>query len=188
MTVGALAFGDGVEDALAEVAAIAAEFPPIDVPGTRMFDRARARLGGRAPDLHEVRNVTISRRFGGLGLRVYRPAPGPLPVALFIHGGAFVSGDLEATTPWPGCWLMPRGVWSSAFITGGGLSTRAPPRRMTAQRPRSGWSSTRPTSGSTRGPSPLSATARAGRLLPSPLVALGTRAALSSAGRSCCIP
>ncbi len=88
-------FGEGVETALAEIAALAQEFPPVDVPGSRVFHRAMNRLSGPAPVLHEVRNVTIPRRLGGIGLRIYRPGPGTLPVALFLHGGWFVTGDLE---------------------------------------------------------------------------------------------
>src|SRR5689334_12426773 len=90
------AFGEGVEAALAEIAAIAKEFPPTEVPGGRMYARARARLGGPAPELHDVRNVTIPRKLGGLGLRIYRPAPGRLPVVLYLHGGWFYFGDLES--------------------------------------------------------------------------------------------
>ncbi len=89
-------FGPGVSEALAELEKIAAEFPLTDPPGARMFARSRNRLAGPAPELHEVRNVTITRRLGGIGLRVYRPAPGRLPVVLFIHGGWFYYGDLES--------------------------------------------------------------------------------------------
>lgn len=90
------AFGEGVEAALAEVAAIAKEFPPTEVPGARMYARGRARLGGEPPELHEVRNLVIPRKLGGLGLRLYRPAPGRLPVVLHLHGGWFYFGDLES--------------------------------------------------------------------------------------------
>ena len=38
----------------------------------------------------------IPRKLGGLGLRIYRPAPGRLPVVLFLHGGWFYYGDLES--------------------------------------------------------------------------------------------
>lgn len=95
MTAPTYRFGPGVADALAEIEKIAAEFPPTDVPGSRMFYRAMARLGGSPPEIYEVRNVTIPRRLGGIGLRVYRPAPGRLPVVLFVHGGWFFLGDLE---------------------------------------------------------------------------------------------
>lgn len=91
-----MTFGPGVEAALAEIEVIAAAFPPTDPPGARMFARAVNRLGGAVPDVAEVRNVTIPRRLGGIGLRVYRPGPGRLPVALMLHGGSFVHGDLES--------------------------------------------------------------------------------------------
>ncbi|HUR75934.1 MAG TPA: alpha/beta hydrolase [Sporichthya sp.] len=91
-------FGAGVPAALAELASIAAEFPPMDIAGSRMGHRVMARLAGPVPELYEVRNVTIPlrRHGGGLGLRVHRPAPGRLPVALFLHGGWFFAGDLES--------------------------------------------------------------------------------------------
>jgi acetyl esterase len=89
-------FGEGVAEALRELDVLAAECATSDPPGARMYARARARLGGPAPELHEVRNVTIPRRLGGLGLRVYRPAAGRLPVVLYLHGGWFYYGDLES--------------------------------------------------------------------------------------------
>lgn len=61
-----------------------------------MFRRVLNRLAGPAPPLHEVQDLTIPRRLGGLALRVYRPAPGRLPAALFLHGGGFHAGDLES--------------------------------------------------------------------------------------------
>lgn len=91
-----LILGAGVHDALAEIEGIAAEFPPGEVPGARMFRRGLNRLAGTAPPLHEVQNLVISRRLGGLALRLYRPAPGRLPAALFLHGGGFHAGDLES--------------------------------------------------------------------------------------------
>ena len=90
------AFGPGVEDALRQLEKIAAEFPLSDPPGARMFARSRNRLAGPVPEVYEVRNAVIPRRLGGIGLRIYRPAPGRLPVALFIHGGWFYYGDLES--------------------------------------------------------------------------------------------
>ncbi len=88
--------GEGVEAALAELASIAAEVRPTDVPSWRVFARFADRLAGPAPEVHEVRNVTIPRRLGGIGLRLYRPAPGTLPAVLFVHGGWFFFGDLES--------------------------------------------------------------------------------------------
>ena len=55
------AFGPGVEDALQEIEKIAAEVPPTDVPGSRVFYRRMNRLGGPPPELHEVRNAVIPR-------------------------------------------------------------------------------------------------------------------------------
>ena len=90
------AFGPGIDEALSQLSTIAAEFPPGDVPGARMHARATNRLAGPTPELAEVRNLVITRRLGGIGLRSYRPGPGRLPVVLFIHGGWFLAGDLES--------------------------------------------------------------------------------------------
>lgn len=47
----------------------------------------------------DVRDVTIAGAAGQpMCLRAYRPADapaGPLPVVLFIHGGGWVTGDLD---------------------------------------------------------------------------------------------
>lgn len=49
----------------------------------------------RAP-LPEVRELAIPGPAGqALPARLYRPAPGPLPVLLYLHGGGFVIGSLQ---------------------------------------------------------------------------------------------
>jgi acetyl esterase len=90
-----LAFGPGVDAALEQINAIAARIPPVDVEGSRRFYRAIAPLGGSPPELHQIRDLTVRGPGGDLALRVYRPAPGRLPVALLLHGGWFFLGDLE---------------------------------------------------------------------------------------------
>ena len=43
-------------------------------------------------DVHEVRDLELP---GTLPARLYRPAPGRLPVVLFFHGGGWVVGSIE---------------------------------------------------------------------------------------------
>lgn len=45
--------------------------------------------------LHSVQDVSVPTPHGALPLRLYRPAQGRLPVALFLHGGGWVLGDLD---------------------------------------------------------------------------------------------
>ena len=45
--------------------------------------------------LHSVRDILVPTPHGALPLRVYRPAEGALPVALFLHGGGWVLNDLD---------------------------------------------------------------------------------------------
>jgi acetyl esterase len=52
--------------------------------------RARARAPG--PDMHAVREL----RIGGLPARLYRPVPGPAPLAVYLHGGGWTMGSLES--------------------------------------------------------------------------------------------
>lgn len=48
-------------------------------------------------DVHEVRDVTIDGPHGPLQLRLYFPADErPAPVTVFIHGGGWWTGDVEA--------------------------------------------------------------------------------------------
>jgi len=52
--------------------------------------RAAARPPG--PDLYEVRDL----RIGKLPARLYRPAPGPVPLVVYLHGGGWTIGSLES--------------------------------------------------------------------------------------------
>ena len=59
-------------------------------------DRARAcyereSVQARGPALHDVRDLAV----GGRTARLYRPAPGRLPVVLFFHGGGWVIGSVD---------------------------------------------------------------------------------------------
>ena len=52
----------------------------------------RAAARPRGPDLHEVRDL----RIGELPARLYRPAPGPVPLVVYLHGGGWTIGSLES--------------------------------------------------------------------------------------------
>lgn len=66
--------------------------PPPSLPladlrhGANAFMAAAPRI-----DIHAVEDLAG----GPVPMRLYRPAPGTLPVVLFLHGGGFVLGDLE---------------------------------------------------------------------------------------------
>src|SRR3712207_3466207 len=71
-------------------------FDPIaTVPTDEIEDvRREQREGGLAEPkepVHEVRDLEV----GGVPCRLHLPAPGTLPVLLYLHGGGFVLGDLE---------------------------------------------------------------------------------------------
>ena len=73
--------------------------PPIDrIPAAearRQYRETRAALRPRAPELAEVRDLEASGAMGPIPLRLYRPAPGALPVFIYFHGGGWVVGDLD---------------------------------------------------------------------------------------------
>lgn len=75
---------------------LAADLPPIEslTPGAarKMLAASRARANVSGPDLHEVRDLAA----GDVPVRLYRPAPGRLPVLLFLHGGGWVVGNLDS--------------------------------------------------------------------------------------------
>ncbi len=52
---------------------------------------------GRSPriPLHEITDTEIA----GVPVRVFRPAPGDLPVVVYIHGGGFVFGSADVDDP-----------------------------------------------------------------------------------------
>ncbi|HEY7147529.1 MAG TPA: alpha/beta hydrolase [Streptosporangiaceae bacterium] len=59
----------------------------------RRASQARAGQRPRGPDLPVVTDLTVA---AGLATRLYRPARQPRPLTLFLHGGAFMLGDLES--------------------------------------------------------------------------------------------
>src|ERR1700733_10342267 len=65
------------------------ELTAVDV---RAADAAILSLQGPVPALHSASDLTIPVA-GGIDGRLYRPAPDPLPVLLYFHGGGFVIGS-----------------------------------------------------------------------------------------------
>ena len=60
-------------------------------------ERMRATLisGTESLAYMEVRDLAVASPSGTLGLRLYRPREGVLPVALFLHGGGWMLNDLD---------------------------------------------------------------------------------------------
>jgi acetyl esterase len=85
--------GPYADEALAAVMARPAPaFAQLDVAALRAGIAERARTRPKGPELHAVHGV----RIGGLAARLYRPAPGPVPLVVFLHGGGWTIGDLES--------------------------------------------------------------------------------------------
>ncbi|GAA4574269.1 alpha/beta hydrolase [Planotetraspora kaengkrachanensis] len=68
--------------------------PARDIGPTALRDgqRRRAMAAPRGPSLPLVDDIMI----GELPVRLYRPAAGPLPLVVFLHGGMWTIGDLES--------------------------------------------------------------------------------------------
>jgi acetyl esterase len=68
---------------------------------TMSVDDARERMRatliprGTPLPLANVEDISVPTPDGALGLRLYRPADGVLPVALFFHGGGWTLNDLD---------------------------------------------------------------------------------------------
>lgn len=60
-------------------------------------ERVRATLvtKGAPLPLRSVEDASLPTPNGALRLRLYRPADGPLPVALFVHGGGWTVNDVD---------------------------------------------------------------------------------------------
>ncbi len=60
-------------------------------------ERVRGALVGKGPKLPlaHVEDVSVPAPSGALRLRLYRPAEGRLPVALFLHGGGWTVNDVD---------------------------------------------------------------------------------------------
>jgi acetyl esterase len=70
-------------------------------PHTLPVEQARAQMRsalltrGEPQALHHVEDVSLPAPHGALPLRLYRPRPGLLPVALFLHGGGWTLNDID---------------------------------------------------------------------------------------------
>jgi acetyl esterase len=67
----------------------------LSVERARELMRAALITRGAPLALRDVRDLTVPTAEGGLRLRLYRPAQGRLPVALFIHGGGWTLNDVD---------------------------------------------------------------------------------------------
>jgi len=66
----------------------------LDIAAARQRLRQAAALAGPPPPLHRVENLVLA---GYLRARQYWPADGAaLPLAVYFHGGRFLSGDLDS--------------------------------------------------------------------------------------------
>ena len=80
------------EQLAAYLAQPAPVFAQPDVATMREGTARRAAARPRGPDLHEVRDL----RIGELPVRLYRPAPGPAPLVVYLHGGGWTIGSLDS--------------------------------------------------------------------------------------------
>jgi acetyl esterase len=63
------------------------------------YEKGCAVVGGRAPELFDVRDMAAPGPRGDIGLRVYTPrdpAGEALPLLIYIHGGGYVIGSLDS--------------------------------------------------------------------------------------------
>jgi acetyl esterase/lipase len=83
--------------ALLDAVAAAATVPPYALPIDQARNAARAALIAKCalPDLYGVEEMLITAPGRLLRLRLYRPAEGSLPIALFLHGGGWTLNDLD---------------------------------------------------------------------------------------------
>ncbi len=67
------------------------------LPVEQAREQMRAALlrRGEPRALHHVEDARLPTPHGTLPLRLYRPAPGVLPIALFIHGGGWTLNDID---------------------------------------------------------------------------------------------
>jgi acetyl esterase len=74
------------------VAQSASGLGELDVAKMREGVAQRARGRTRGPEMHTLREL----RIGELAARLYRPAAGPVPLVLYLHGGGWTFGNLES--------------------------------------------------------------------------------------------
>ncbi len=88
---------DPEAQALLDVMAATGSPQPYTLSVEQAREQMRAALITRGTPLalHDVRDLAVPTPYGGLQLRLYRPAAGRLPVALFIHGGGWTLNDID---------------------------------------------------------------------------------------------
>ncbi len=71
--------------------------PAHTLPVAQAREQARAAFvtKGQPLALHSVQDTTLATPHGPLRLRLYRPQPGTLPIALFLHGGGWTLNDID---------------------------------------------------------------------------------------------
>jgi acetyl esterase len=88
---------DPEAQALLEVMQAVGAVQPYRLPVAEARESMRAALvtKGEPIALHSVEDVSLPTPHGPLGMRLYRPAAGVLPIALFLHGGGWTLNDLD---------------------------------------------------------------------------------------------
>jgi acetyl esterase len=67
----------------------------LSIEDARESMRAALVTKGDPITLRAVQDISLPTAHGALGLRLYRPADGPLPIVLFLHGGGWTLNDLD---------------------------------------------------------------------------------------------
>lgn len=80
-------------DVMRAVGAPALHTLPVEQAREQM--RAALIARGQPQALHQIEDLSLPAPHGALPLRLYRPGPGPLPIALFLHGGGWTLNDLD---------------------------------------------------------------------------------------------
>src|SRR5580698_7543795 len=88
---------DPQAQALLEVMRAAGTAQPYALSVAQAREQMRAALVTRREPiaLHSVKDTSLPTPHGDLAMRLYRPSTGPLPVALFLHGGGWTLNDLD---------------------------------------------------------------------------------------------
>lgn len=88
---------DPEAEALLEVMRAAGTAQPHTLPVEEAREQMRAALmtKGEPIALHSVEDTSLPTPHGALVMRLFRPTAGPLPIALFLHGGGWTLNDLD---------------------------------------------------------------------------------------------
>jgi acetyl esterase len=88
---------DPEAQALLEVMRAMGTPQPYTLPVEEARESMRAALvtKGDPIPLHSVKDISLPTPGGALAMRLFRPAAGVLPIALFLHGGGWTVNDLD---------------------------------------------------------------------------------------------